>query len=201
MSIVLLIACVATLLVVLNWSVFGADSTFYLIFGSVTLPIGLVVLGSVIATAVAVGLTVGIWRGNLLVEYRRQSKELGAQRTLAESAEASRLTELGQTVREELAKQDARFNVAFAALRAEIRDSTNSLAAVLGELDDRLQRDAASLSATAGPSKFVGPNECPRSGSGPEAGQAKTKHDKSFSIAAWVSGRNSRELTGSRVVR
>jgi hypothetical protein len=65
----------------------------------------------------------------LLAEFRRQAKELEAQRQLAESAEASRFTELGTLIREEIAK-----------LRTELQDTEHSIAATLGEMDDRLRK-------------------------------------------------------------
>ena len=73
--------------------------------------------------------TLGRWQGTLLQEFRRQAKELQAQRLLAESAEASRFTELGALVREEIAK-----------LRTELEETEHSIAATLGEMDDRLRK-------------------------------------------------------------
>jgi hypothetical protein len=74
------------------------------------------------------------------MEFRRQSKELQAQRTLAESAEASRFTELGTLIRDEIANSDKRVETALEGLRSELRATENSLAATLGEMDDRYQR-------------------------------------------------------------
>jgi hypothetical protein len=72
---------------------------------------------------------VGRWQGTLLVEFRRQAQELQAQRLLAENAEASRFTELGALIREEIVK-----------LRTELQDTEHSIAATLGEMDDRLRK-------------------------------------------------------------
>jgi hypothetical protein len=94
--------------------------------------LGLVVLVSAI--------TVGVWQAGVLRDYRRQSQELQTQRTLADDAEASRFTALTTLLREELARQDARFTSAFESLRGELRDTEHSLAATLAEMDDRLVR-------------------------------------------------------------
>ena len=69
------------------------------------------------------------WQGTLLAEFRRQAKELQAQRLLAESAEASRFTELGALIREENAK-----------LLTELQETEHSIAATIGEMDDRLRK-------------------------------------------------------------
>ena len=112
-----------------NWHVFAAPASFSLLFGSVDLPIGvvMVVLMAVIITVAAI--YVAIWQSSLLMDYRRQSKELQAQRTLADDAEASRFTALSVLVREEIG-----------ALRTELRDTEHSIAATLAEMDDRMSR-------------------------------------------------------------
>lgn len=131
------------LFVLINWGVFGAHETFFFLLGSVNLSIGIVLLSLVVFAVLGVLLCVGLWRTQLLLAYRRQSQELETQRTLADNAEASRFTELTALLRSELAKQDVHFDAALAALGTEMRESTNSLAAVLGELDDRLRGSGA----------------------------------------------------------
>jgi septal ring factor EnvC (AmiA/AmiB activator) len=74
------------------------------------------------------------------MDYRRQSKELQTQRILADDAEASRFTALTVLIKEEMAQRDARLEAAFTALRNELRDTEHSIAATLGEMDDRQRR-------------------------------------------------------------
>nr|MDQ2735046.1 LapA family protein [Pseudomonadota bacterium] len=81
-----------------------------------------------------------LWQGTILAESRRHAKELQGQRLLAEQAEASRFTELRAAFQEEMTRLTERLTVAHEALRTEIRDNANSLAAALGEMDDRLRR-------------------------------------------------------------
>jgi hypothetical protein len=135
-----LVAAAVAGVLALNWQVFGATAHFNMLFGALDTSIGAMILFlmGIVVTALAIAFI--IWQQLHLSDYRRQAKSLHAQRTLAEDAEASRFTELGVLFREEMAKQDSRFDASFAALRTEFHDAVNSLAATLGELDDRLQR-------------------------------------------------------------
>jgi hypothetical protein len=86
----------------------------------------------------------------VLLETRRQSRELSAQRELADKAEASRFTELRQMLEQEFATLKGlggqpgelleRLNRLETGLRQDIHDTGNSLSAYIGELEDRLQR-------------------------------------------------------------
>jgi hypothetical protein len=68
-----------------------------------------------------------------LKDARRQTRELQAQRDLADKAEASRFTEL----RAELM---ARLDRLQSDARLAVEQSANSTAAHIGELEDRLDR-------------------------------------------------------------
>ena len=136
----LVVLLLSVVFFVLNWRVFAAPATMNLLLTSVEAPVGLVML-----VLFALGLSlaasyVWVWQSTLLTEFRRQAKELAAQRSLAESAEASRVTGLGTLIREELAASDQRVATALEGLRAELRATENSLAATLGEMDDRYRR-------------------------------------------------------------
>jgi uncharacterized integral membrane protein len=124
----------------INWKVFAAPASFYILVGRVDMPLGLVMIALLVLIMLVVAIYVGMWQGSLLRDYRQQSKELHTQRTLADDAEASRFTALTTLLREEMSKQDARFQAAVDALRGEVRDTEHSLAATLAELDDRLVR-------------------------------------------------------------
>jgi hypothetical protein len=137
-SCVVLLAIAAFL--AFNWKVFAAPASFYFVLGSVDLPVGVVMVGLLMLVVLVSAITLGVWQDGMLRDYRRQSQELAAQRTLADDAEASRFTALTTLLREELLRQDARFTSAFESLRGELRDTEHSLAATLAELDDRLVR-------------------------------------------------------------
>jgi uncharacterized integral membrane protein len=126
---VLVASGLAALFVVLNWRVFAASAKLNLLLTSADVPVGVVMLLLFAVGLLVLWNTMGRWQGTLLMEFRRQAKELQAQRLLAESAEASRFTELGALIREEIGK-----------LRTELQDTEHSIAATLGEMDDRLRK-------------------------------------------------------------
>ncbi len=126
---VLAAASLAALFVVLNWRVLAAPARMNLLFTSAQVPVGLVMLMLFALALLLLWIIVSRWQGTLIMEFRRQAKELQAQRLLAESAEASRFTELGVLIREEIAK-----------LRSELQETEHSIAATLGEMDDRLRK-------------------------------------------------------------
>jgi len=123
-----------------NWSVFTASAKFSLVFTTVEASIGMVMLGILSLIVLAFGVYVVVWRSAILLESRRQAKELVAQRSLADQAEASRFTELRVVVHDEFERLADRIAQMQDAFRVEIRDNANSLAATIGELDDRIQK-------------------------------------------------------------
>lgn len=114
----------------LNWAAFNTPVPLSLGVTTVEAPLGLLMLGLVVLVALAFLAYVALFQGRLLLESRRHAKELQAQRQLADQAEASRFTELRALLQAEVVRLEG-------ALRGEIRDSANSLAAMIGELDDR----------------------------------------------------------------
>ena len=88
-----------------------------------------------------------------LAETRRYGRDLDAQRRLADQAEASRFTELRTYLSGELAQTEqravdmqsaliARVDQLERSLRVALDQQANSLAATIGELDDRIERRA-----------------------------------------------------------
>jgi uncharacterized integral membrane protein len=131
----LIVAFLAT-----NWSVFAASAKVSFVFASIEVPIGLVMLGILTLIALTFGIYSAVSWSAILLEFRRQAKELTAQRTLADQAEASRFTELRAVMHDELERLADRMSQMHDTFRTEIRDNTNSLAATIGELDDRIQK-------------------------------------------------------------
>jgi uncharacterized integral membrane protein len=107
----------------INWSVFTALTTISLGFTTVQAPLGLIMLGLIVFLCVLFTVWVIVLQANSLRDARRQTKELQAQRDLADRAEASRFTELRADV-----------------LR-RIDESANATAAHIAQLEDRLERD------------------------------------------------------------
>ena len=138
----------------LNWSAFMAPATLSLGVANVQAPLGLVMLGLVAFLAALFLVFVIYLQTSVLLEARRHARELQANRELADQAEASRFTELRGFLEAELTRQaglDAESRVVVLArldqldrdLRSAVEQSGNTLAAYIGELEDRLERGRA----------------------------------------------------------
>lgn len=118
----------------INWNAFSALTPLSLGVSTVQAPLGLIMLGLVAFLCVLFTVWVVSLQANSLMDSRRQTKELQAQRDLADRAEASRFTEL----RGELM---ARLDLLQNETRAALDQSSNSVAAHIGQLEDRLERE------------------------------------------------------------
>ena len=105
-----------------NWDAFAAPTPLSIGFTTVAAPLGLIMLGLIAFLCVLFTVWVVSLQATSLLDARRQTKELQAQRDLADKAEASRFTELRTE------------------LMARLDQSDNALAAHIGELEDRLER-------------------------------------------------------------
>ena len=121
------------LFALINWTVFSALTPLSLGFTTVQAPLGLIMLGLIAFLCVLFTVWVISLQANSLMDARRQTKELQAQRDLADKAEASRFTEL----RSELL---ARLDRLQRESALTLEQSTNSVAAHIGQLEDRLER-------------------------------------------------------------
>lgn len=151
LSLLLVLAAIAAF-TALNWSVFMTPTTLSLGVALVQAPLGLVMLG-LLAFLTALFLVFVIYlQSSVLLETHRHTREMQANRELAGQAEASRFTELHRFLEVELTKQtslDAESRAAVLArlsqldrdLRTAVEQAGNTLAAYLGELEDRLDRD------------------------------------------------------------
>lgn len=118
----------------LNWSAFSALTPLSLGLITVQAPLGLIMLAllaflCVLFTVWGISLQAGSLR-----DARRQTRELQAQRDLADRAEASRFTELRTEL---MARLDRLQNES----RLTIEQNTNSVAAQIGQLEDRFERE------------------------------------------------------------
>jgi len=117
----------------INWGAFVAPTPLSLGFTTVQAPLGLIMLALVAFLCVLFTVWVITLQARSLKDARRQTRELQAQRDLADKAEASRFTEL----RAELM---ARLDRLQSDARLAVEQSANSTAAHIGELEDRLDR-------------------------------------------------------------
>ncbi len=136
----------------LNWSVITTPATVSLLVADIQAPIGLIMLGMIVMVTVLFLAFAVYLQTTVLLDARRHSRELQAQRELADQAEASRFTDLrgfldaelrklGGQVAESRAGISERLDRAVQDLHTTIDQSGNSLSAYIGELDDRLHRD------------------------------------------------------------
>jgi uncharacterized integral membrane protein len=137
----------------LNWNAFTAPTALSLGFTEVQAPLGLILLGLIVLLTTLFLLFIVYLQTSVLLEARRHAKELQANRELADQAEASRFTDLRGYLEAELQRQTERNEEARTAmlekmdaldrdLRFTIEQSGNTLAAYIGELEDRLDRTA-----------------------------------------------------------
>lgn len=133
-----------------NWSALTAPTALSFLVFEVEGPLGVLLLGVTLVLVALFTLYALTLRTNMLMESRRHNQELQAQRKLAESAEASRLSELRQQIEREFALLRGSLEAAGArtdsleqSLKRALDESTNSLAAYVGEIDEKLDRALA----------------------------------------------------------
>jgi uncharacterized integral membrane protein len=150
LSISLVLALLAVF-AILNWAAFTTPTRLSLGFTEVQAPLGLIML-------VATGLVSGLFlvyivfqQAGVILEARRYAKELKAQREVADKAEASRFTEMRTFLEGELRRIEAQGAAGTRELGARIEaterqlldmaaESTRTLSAYIGEVDDKLDR-------------------------------------------------------------
>ena len=153
---ILLVAAFAAL----NWSEIARSVP--LSFGVFVMeaPLGAILLGLLAVAAVAFALSSAAIRTQALVDSRTHHKTLEAQRALADTAEASRFTELRthlDTQLRELRERDAiaatEFHKAMVnsqrELRTQLEQMNHTLAARLSDMDTRLGHSPVAATARA----------------------------------------------------
>lgn len=144
---IVLLAAFATL----NWVAMAEPSTLSLGFVEVTAPLGMIML---VFTAAISGLFIVyivLLQAGVIVEARRLTKDLQAQRELADTAEASRFTTLQTMLEAELRRIEAqgaesnrefgaRFEQSERGMQDKLAETTGTLSAYLGEIEDKLDR-------------------------------------------------------------
>ncbi len=137
--------------VALNWSVFVVPTDLSLGITVVKMPLGLLMVGLLVILTALFLVYVAYLKSSALLESRRHLRELQFHRERAEKGEASRLAELRNFLEAEMLKQadlNEKFKTDLFArveqldrnLRSVIEESGNTLAAYIGELDDRIEK-------------------------------------------------------------
>jgi len=148
-AVLLIVLAGVGLFAALNWSAFTAPTPLSLGLARVEGPLGLILLAAIAGLTLLYALLLAWIEGAALLEARRTGRELLVQRQLAESAESSRFEELRRLLESEIealhtapgaAAREVvtRVEGAETALRADIERAGNTLAAYIGELEERL---------------------------------------------------------------
>ncbi|MBF8176892.1 MAG: LapA family protein [Burkholderiaceae bacterium] len=139
-------------LAALNWEAFNTPTALWLGVATVQAPLGLVMLGLTGALTFYFLVCILYLQSSVMLEARRHAKELQNSREL----EASRFSELHRFIEEEIqsvAKQDAEAQTALlqrldkldTGVVSAVEQSGNTLAAYIGELEDRLERGGTTV--------------------------------------------------------
>jgi uncharacterized integral membrane protein len=142
----------------LNWSAISTPGDLSLGFVTLQAPLGLVMLAMTVLVSALFLIYIAYQQAGVILEARRYAKELKSHRELADQAEASRFTALQTYLADELRRLDAqrasesdRMTALVAQLERRIADkldeSTRSFSAVVGEIEDKLDRALASRQA------------------------------------------------------
>lgn len=136
----ILVCLLVAMFVAINWSAFITPTTLSVVFASIEAPLGILMLGLLVLFALATAAYMAVWQSRTLLDLRRHTKALNEQRALADQAEASRFTELRNLVQAETQRLVDQMATNQAAIGKEVREQSNSIAAALAEVDDRLRR-------------------------------------------------------------
>ena len=135
----------------LNWVAFTTPTVLSLGFADVNAPLGVIMLVLTVLLSAMFLIYIVFQQAGVIVEARRYAKELKAHRELADKAEASRFTELRAFLDGELRKIEAqggastrevaaRMELHEQQLQEKLAESTRTLSAYIGEVEDKLDR-------------------------------------------------------------
>ena len=153
---IVFVLAVVVVFALLNWSVFTAPTILSVGFTTFDAPLGIILLGAIGVLTLLFLIYLVYLQATALMESRQYSRELKNQRELADRAEESRFTQLRSSLETELRQLSQQVVDANAAtvsrcdrldhdLRSAIEQSTNSLSAYIGEIEDRLEPSGARL--------------------------------------------------------
>jgi hypothetical protein len=148
--IVVLLGMVAVF-TLLNWGAIIAPTTLSVGLTTFEAPLGLVLLAVIGALALLFLIYLVYLQASSLAQSRQYARELQTQRELADRAEESRFNQLRSWAEAELQQLDrqtvelkaatlTRLDELERELRLAIEHAGNSLAAYIGEVEDRLER-------------------------------------------------------------
>jgi uncharacterized integral membrane protein len=155
-AVILAVLFLLAVFTLVNWSVLSAPATLSFIAFDVEGPLGVILLGAMLALVTLFVLYALTLRTRMLMESRRQNQALEAQRKLAETAEASRLSEMRTQIEHEFAQLhaavgalDGQMQQHEASMKRSLDEAANGLAALVAEMDDKVDRVLARNAADA----------------------------------------------------
>ena len=159
---ILIVLGAVVIFAAINWNAFMAPTTLSVVVATVEAPLGLILLVVVGLLTLLFLLYVVYLQSSILVENRRNARELQAQRELADQAEASRFSQLRSFLERELGRLEekteeskvgvfAKLETLERDLRLVVEQSGNTLAAYIGEIEDRLEQTSGGRSSKGSP--------------------------------------------------
>ncbi len=149
-AVILVALFVIAVFTLANWSVLSAPATLSFIVFEVEGPLGVILLGAMLVLVALFVLYALTLRTNTLMESRRHNHELQAQRKLAETAEASRLSELRAQIEREFARLrtaigaiDGQMDRHEQSMKQSLDEAANGLSALVAEMGDKIDRALA----------------------------------------------------------
>ena len=143
----LLTAAAIAILAALNWNALAAPGLVSLGVVTFEAPLGLLMLSLTVLLGIFCLAYVLSLQGSALMETRRHTKELHAQRDLADKAEASRFTELRTFLELQHTEAQARLLTRLDTLEAHLArradESDNATAAYVGQLEQQFRSPPA----------------------------------------------------------
>lgn len=137
--------------VALNWEAIAAATPISLGFTQIQAPLGLILLSFCLLLCVLFLTYVLVLQATVIMDTRRATKDMHQQRELADKAEASRFTQMGTLVETQIQQASTQQLAAVAQLTARVdrleqvwdkalSESTSTLSAYIGEVEDKLDR-------------------------------------------------------------
>ena len=133
----LLVGIVIALFAALNWAVISQSTSLNLGVMTVQGPLGVVLLGLTALLAVVFVIYVLYMQTAMLLDNRRQAKDMEQQRSLADQAELSRFTELRAYMQGELMNAEKRSEDQHMQMLAKLERLEANLAATIEQAAQR----------------------------------------------------------------
>ena len=138
-AILILVSILFAAFFVVNWNALAIPVHINLLFYSLDLVNGILLSGMLTIVAAVLTIYCGFLQRRLRLANRQLEVELLAQQRLVSDVEGSRILGLQKAITDEIAKLSRDLKASIDGVQGELRDTEHSIAATLGEIDDRLR--------------------------------------------------------------